>query len=146
MDQEKFNQMFATAMQQYRQELRDNDCGDWSRAARKFVTEQGIFAGGDPGHDGQPNYMWEDLLTREQMATFLFRYASTRNLTTALRADLNKFPDGDSVSAYARDALAWANGAGLVNGTGEGTLNPSGGATRAQAAAILHRFCENVAR
>ena len=75
MDQEKFNQMFATAMQQYRQELRDNDCGDWSRAARKFVTEQGIFAGGDPGPDGQPNYMWEDLLTREQAAQLLYAFA-----------------------------------------------------------------------
>ena len=76
LDQEKFNQMFATAMQQYRQELRDNDCGDWSRAARKFVTEQGIFAGGDPGPDGQPNFMWEDLLTREQCAQVLHASAT----------------------------------------------------------------------
>ena len=80
MDQEKFNRMFVTAMQQYRQELRDNDCGDWSRAARKFVTEQGIFAGGDPGPDGQPNYMWEDLLTREQAAQLLYAFAQTFGL------------------------------------------------------------------
>ncbi|WP_251318614.1 C39 family peptidase [Flintibacter muris] len=75
VDQEKFNQMFATAMQQYRQTLRDNDCGDWSEAARKFVVERGIFAGGDPGPDGQPNYMWEDLLTREQAAQLLYAFA-----------------------------------------------------------------------
>ena len=75
MDQEKFNQMFATAMQQYRQELRDNDCGDWSRAARQFAVDNKIFAGGDPGPDGQPNYMWEDLLTREQAAQLLYAFA-----------------------------------------------------------------------
>lgn len=75
MDQEKFNQMFNTAMQQYRHELRDNDCGDWSDAARKFVIDHGIFAGGDPGPDGQPNYMWEDLLTREQCAQVLYAFA-----------------------------------------------------------------------
>ena len=75
MDQEKFNQMFATAMQQYRQELRDNDCGDWSRAARQFAVNNKIFAGGDPGPDGQPNYMWEDLLTREQAAQLLYAFA-----------------------------------------------------------------------
>lgn len=75
MDQEKFNQMFATAMQQYRQILRDNDCGDWSEAARRFVVERGIFAGGNPGPDGQPNFMWEDLLTREQAAQLLYAFA-----------------------------------------------------------------------
>ena len=75
MDQEKFNQMFAAAMQQYRQTLRDNDCGDWSEAARRFVVERGIFAGGNPDPDGQPNYMWEDLLTREQCAQVLYAFA-----------------------------------------------------------------------
>lgn len=119
----------------------DVAAGSYCENAVKWAAAIGITKGYEDG-----TFKPGDPITREQMATFLFRYASTRNLTTALRADLNKFPDGDSVSAYARDALAWANGAGLVNGTGEGTLNPSGGATRAQAAAILHRFCENVAR
>lgn len=75
MTQDKFNEMFDAAMRQYRQELRDNDSGDWSEAARKFVVERGIFAGGDPGPDGQPNYMWEDLLTREQVAQLLYAFA-----------------------------------------------------------------------
>ena len=75
MTQDEFNEMFAAAMQQYRQTLRDNDCGDWSEAARRFVVERGIFAGGDPGPDGQPNYMWEDLLTREQAAQLLYAFA-----------------------------------------------------------------------
>lgn len=75
MDQDKFNQMFATAMQQYRQSLQNNDCGAWSEAARRFAIENGIFAGGGTGADGQPNYMWQDLLTREQAAQILYRFA-----------------------------------------------------------------------
>ena len=76
MDQDKFNKMFATAMQQYRQELRDNDSGEWSREARKFAVEHGIFAGGGTNAAGQPNYMWEDLLTREQCAQVLYAFAT----------------------------------------------------------------------
>lgn len=75
MTQDKFNEMFGEAMRQYRQELRDNDSGDWSEAARRFVIDQGIFSGGAPGPDGQPNYMWEDLLTREQAAQLLYAFA-----------------------------------------------------------------------
>ena len=81
MDQDKFNKMFETAMQQYRQNLRDNDCGEWSRAARQFAVDQGIFAGsGTMAPDGQPNMMWEDLLTREQCAQVLYRFAQKFNL------------------------------------------------------------------
>ena len=81
MDQEQFNQMFKTAMQQYRQELRDNDCGSWSQKARQFAVDQGIFAGsGTTASDGQPNMMWEDLLTREQCAQVLYRFAQKFNL------------------------------------------------------------------
>jgi hypothetical protein len=76
MTQEQFNKMFNTAMQQYRQELRDNDCGEWSQAARKFAVDQKIFVGsGTTASDGQPNMMWEDLLTREQCAQVLYRFA-----------------------------------------------------------------------
>lgn len=62
-------------MRQYRQELRDNDCGSWSEKARQFAVDNGIFAGGAPGPDGQPNFMWEDLLTREQCAQVLYAFA-----------------------------------------------------------------------
>ncbi len=80
MDQEKFNKMFATAMQQYRQELRDNDSGEWSRAARQFAIDQGIFAGSGTVPDGTPNFMWEDFLTREQCAQVLYRFAQKYGL------------------------------------------------------------------
>ena len=64
----------------------------------------------------------------------------------AKQADLSAFSDSGSVASYAKDALSWANGTGLVNGTSDGRLNPSGGATRGQAAAILHRFCVSIGR
>ena len=80
MTQEKFNEMFKVAMAAYRAELRDNDCGDWSQEARQFAVDQGIFAGGTPGADSQPNYMWEDLLTREQAAQLLYSFAKRFHL------------------------------------------------------------------
>ena len=75
MNQEQFDKMFDASMLRYRRSLQDNDCGTWSEAARKFVTENRIFSGGTPGPDGQPNFMWEDLLTREQCAQVLYAFA-----------------------------------------------------------------------
>lgn len=74
MDQERFNEMFKTAMQSYRNELRDNDSGNWSQEAREFAISEGIFEGATSA-DGKPNYMWEDFLTREQCAQVLYRFA-----------------------------------------------------------------------
>ena len=84
-------------------------------------------------------------ITREQLAAILYRYAAYKNQDVAKKADLSAFTDAGSVSAYAKEALAWANAAGLVNGTVSGTLNPQGGATRAQAAMILMRWLEKTA-
>lgn len=80
MTQEQFNKMFNTAMQQYRQGLRDNDSGDWSREAREYAVKEGIFAGSGTVPDGTPNFMWEDFLTREQCAQVLYRFAVKHNL------------------------------------------------------------------
>ena len=80
MDKETFYSMFKEAMSQYRTELRDNDSSGWSEKARQFVVEKGIFAGGGTGPDGEPNYMWEDLLTREQAAVILYRFAVENGL------------------------------------------------------------------
>ena len=82
MTQEQFNQMFKTAMDGYRQELRDNDCGQWSQEAREYAVSSGLFAGSGtaPAPDGQPNFMWEDLLTREQVAQLFFRFAQKNGL------------------------------------------------------------------
>lgn len=78
-------------------------------------------------------------ITREQLVTMLYRYADAPEASGTLDA----FTDADTVSAYAADAMRWAAANGIVNGS-HGRLNPQGNATRAQAAAMLMRFCENM--
>ena len=83
-------------------------------------------------------------VTREQMAAILYRYAQHKKYNTAASSGLNSFSDYASVSGYAVTAMQWAVAEKLVNGSA-GKLMPTGNATRAQVAAILHRFVENVA-
>ena len=78
-------------------------------------------------------------ITREQLITMLYRYADTPEADGTLDA----FADADTVSAYAADAMRWAAANGIVNGS-HSRLNPQGNATRAQAAAMLMRFCEKM--
>ena len=82
-------------------------------------------------------------VTREQLAAILYRYAQYKKLDVRAEAKLSSFTDAASVSGYANAALSWAVAEGLVNGA-SGRLMPKGDATRAQVAAILHRFVENV--
>ena len=63
----------------------------------------------------------------------------------SVRGDMSGFVDRDAISAYAKEAVAWAVGMGLVSGTGEGHITPAGSATRAQVATILMRYQERVA-
>lgn len=84
-------------------------------------------------------------ITREQMAAILYRYAQYKNYDVSGSADLSAFTDAASISDYAVSALQWAVDAGLINGKGNGILDPKGSATRAEVSAILSRFCENIA-
>lgn len=84
-------------------------------------------------------------VTREQMAAILYRYAQYKKYNTAASSGLNGFTDHASVSGYAAASLEWAVAEKLVNGSA-GKLMPTGNATRAPVAAILHRFVENVAK
>ena len=84
-------------------------------------------------------------VTREQMAAILYRYAQYKQYNTAASSSLNSFSDHASVSGYAVTPLQWAVAEKLVNGSA-GKLMPTGNATRAQVAAILHRFVANVAK
>ena len=117
--------------------------GQWYTDAVTWAAENGVVNG-----VGSGKFEPDGRVTREQIATILFRYAAKRYDTSA-RADLSVFPDAGRVSAYAREALAWANAAGLVNGTDNGhglILDPQGDATRAQVAAILMRYVKNIVR
>lgn len=111
----------------------------WYADAVAWAAENGIVGGYGNGKFG-PN----DPITREQMATILYRYAQAKGYDTTARADLSGYTDAASISGYAVEAISWANAEGLVNGTSATTLTPGGSATRAQVAVILMRFCENV--
>lgn len=117
----------------------DVAAGSYCEKAVKWAAATGITTGGSDGL-----FKPDAPITREQLATFLYRYNRHKGYFTLGFADLSTFPDAGSVSSYAKDAMSWANGAKLVNGTGDGRLNPSGGATRGQAAAILHRYCVSI--
>lgn len=87
-----------------------------------------------------------DNITREQMAAILYRYAEFKGYATAERADLKGYSDYNKISGYALDNLSWANAVGLINGRTQSTLVPQGNATRAEVAAILQRFVDNVVK
>ncbi len=86
-----------------------------------------------------------DPITREQFAVMLHRYAQHAGYDTAQGGmAIREYADYDEISGYALEAMAWANGNGLINGHDDGTLEPGGTTTRAQAASILMRFDQNV--
>ena len=86
----------------------------------------------------------DDPITREQFAAILWRYAQSKGYDVSASADLTGFLDYGQISEYALPALQWAVGAGVMSGRGDGILAPQGTATRAEAAAMLMRFVENV--
>ena len=71
MDVARFKELFS----EMRSELQDNDCGSWSQAAREWAVNTGLIAGSGEVINGEPNCMWQDFMTREQMATVLYRFA-----------------------------------------------------------------------
>ena len=115
----------------------DVPAGQWYTDAVAWAAHNNIVGGvGDNKFDPNGN------VTREQMATILYRYANGQDIDTSARADLSGFPDAGSVSSYAQDPICWAVAEGLINGS-DGKLLPQGNATRAQVATILMRFIEN---
>ena len=117
--------MILTVLARY--EGVDTEAGsDWYEAGTCWAVEAGISDGSDLTAS----------VTREQLATMLYRYAGSPETSGTLK----DFTDKDSVSSYAESAMKWAVSQGLIDGMGDGRLNPQGTATRAQVAAILTRF------
>ena len=112
--------------------FRDVAAGSYYEKAAIWTAENGLVSGYENGCFG-PN----DPVTREQLAAILYRYAQYRGLDVSQTGSIGGFADNSSVSGYARTAMAWANGAGLISGMGDNTLAPRGTATRGQAAVIL---------
>lgn len=118
----------------------DVAAGQWYTDGVAWANANGIVTGYDNGKFG-PN----DTITREQMAAILYRYAAFKGYDVSGRADLSGFADAGRVAAYAADSVRWAVKSGLISGVTPTTLEPGGSATRAQAAAILTRFCKSLA-
>lgn len=114
----------------------DVPTGQWYSDAIAWATEKGIFEGYGNGTFG-PN----DPITREQLAAIFYRYASHKGYDMSAVGSLEQFSDKDKASSWALDALKWAIGSGLMNGKGN-TLDPTGTATRAEIAAMLHRLVD----
>lgn len=121
-----------------RSSFTDVRSGAYYEKAVIWAAANGIVTGTD-----STSFSPDAKVTREQLAAILYRYAQYRKLDTDASAKLNSFTDAGSVSAYASEALGWAVSEGLINGA-SGKLMPKGDATRAQVAAILHRFVKNV--
>ena len=79
------------------------------------------------------------------MAAILYRYAQYKGYDVTASGDLSGYTDAGAIRPYAEAAMAWANGAGLITGVSDTTLQPRGNSTRAQVATILMRFCQKVA-
>ena len=105
-----------------------------------WASQNGIvtgYGGNETGTFGPDNSV-----TREQMATILYRYSAKKGMDMTARGDLSGFADKEAISGYAQEAMTWAVGMALVSGMGDGTVAPSGSATRAQVATILMRYLE----
>ena len=110
---------------------------DWYATAVNWAAGEGIVGGFGDG-SFQPNAP----ITREQMASILYRYAAYKGMDVSARATLDGYID--QPSAWAEDVMQWAVAEGLLTGVSEDRLQPQGPATRAQVAAIFERFLENI--
>ena len=108
--------------------------GTWYEKGADWAKSNGVSNGSD----------LDAPVTREQLATMLYRYAASAGLNTAASGSLDGFADVSNVSGYASEAMRWAVGTGLISGRDGSVLAPQDTATRAEVATILMRFCENV--
>ena len=115
----------------------DVEAGKWYADAITWTAENGIFAG-----YGKDKFGPDDPITREQLAAIFYRYADYKGYDLTVKGNLDKFKDADKITDYAKTAMQWAIGSGLVKGKSGNLLDPQGTATRAEIAAMLHRFIE----
>ena len=117
----------------------DVESGLWYSNAVLWAAQNGIVNG-----ISETEFAPSGDLTREQLATVLYRYAESMGYDVSASVDLSGFPDAGDIQSYATQALSWAVAEGLLQGFEDDSLQPGGTATRAQIATILMRFCEGV--
>ena len=132
--------MAGSPVVNYAMNYTDVSQGQWCSEAIRWATSEGIVGGYGNGLFGT-----NDPITREQFAVMLYRFAQEQGYDVSIGENTNilSYTDVADLSEYAISAMQWAVGAGIINGTGDGSaLSPQGQATRAQAAVMLTRFCE----
>ena len=116
--------------------------GDWYAKSVTWLVESAIARGYGESFGALES------VSREQLAVMLYNYADLKEYDTSASAELSTFGDSDAVSPWAKDAVSWAVGTGIITGTSYGygntVIDPQGNATRAQIAVIIERFCERV--
>ena len=115
----------------------DVEAGKWYADAITWTAENSIFAG-----YGKDKFGPDDPITREQLAAIFYRYADYKGYDLTVKGNPDKFKDADKITDYAETAMQWAVDSGLVKGKSGNLLDPQGTATRAEIAAMLHRFIE----
>lgn len=113
--------------------------GHWAIDAITWAQKTGVVDGYEDN-----TFRPENNVTRQEFAQMMYNYAAYKDYDLSARGDLSQFTDGDSVQEWAVTAMSWANGNALINGHDDGTLEPGGTTTRAQAASILMRFDQNL--
>ena len=117
----------------------DVAAGAWYADAVAWAAANGVVNG-----ISDSSFAPETAITREQLATILYRYAQLKGYDVSVSGDLSGYADASQISEYAITAMQWANENGLITGNTATTLNPQGNATRAEVATILMRFIENM--
>ena len=130
------NRMNGAPEVAYSEKFPDVPEGEWYTNAVLWANSIGVVKGYQNGYYGPA-----DPITREQMVVMMYRYAKYMGFDVSESDSLSRYPDASSVSAWAKDAVKWAVGAGIITGDG-GRINPQGKVSRAVCATIIQRFCE----
>lgn len=116
----------------------DVPANQWYSAAVAWASNNNIV-------NGRSNSIFDPgtAVTRQELAAILYRYNNYRGLSNGNLSNLSQFTDRGYVQSYAKEAMQWAVGNGIISGTTNTTLSPNGTAIRYQAAAMLTRYCQN---
>ncbi len=126
-------------------EFTDVDADTWYTEAVRWASTEGIVTGYENPDDAGMIFNPNGAVTREQLATMLYRYAQYKKADVSATASLGNYGDAQTVSSWATSAMQWAVGSGIINGI-DGNLVPAGKATRAQVATMLMRYSTSAAK
>ena len=121
--------------------FQDVNESDWFFDAVCWARIHGVCNG-----TSETTFSPNDPVTREQLAAFLYRYAKLCGLECKPTGDLSAYKDRNQISSYAYDAISWAVGVGIINGTSATTIEPQSYATRAEIATMICRLLDFAAQ